>query len=129
MNTHSKLLPFNDTHASLFKDVVFIVEADSFANLELWRNHFHNPIHENSKITTWEQVNPGKVITIGHCADSPVCVEVFYNILNGKKVMFYHASSSIVDYGMVEEWISHYGVGIHSCDAMNFHQCISVVRG
>lgn len=129
MNVHSKLLPFNENDANLFKDVVFIVEADSFASLSLWRNHFHSPIHENSKITTWEEVNPGKVITIGHCADSPVCVEIFYSILNGKKVMFYNTCSSIVDYDMVEKWINHYSSGIQSCNAMNFHQCIFVIKG
>lgn len=131
----NELIPFNEEHASLFKDVVFIVEADSYARNSLWCRYHSKPEFEDYQIKTWELVNPGCIVTIGHYGNAPVCVELYWNMLNGNRVMFYYATSLVVNHDMVEKWLRNYSSNITwdngarwaHCDALNFHHCVEVV--
>jgi hypothetical protein len=130
----AKLFPFDKLDKELFKDVVFLVEATGFEELALWNDFYNRPINQSARIKKWKQCNPGHLVTIGNVDGRPVCVEIRYNILNGKKVIFYHVASQIVDHNMVERWLHRYSDHIRydktrwaQCDAMNFSHCLNVV--
>ena len=123
----------------LFERVVFLVEATSTEVFMLWKEWFHNPDprHPHMKVATWEQDNPGTMLQIGTCSRRPVCVSVEYNIIEGKRVLFYHGCSQVVDHLMIEEWLQYWTLkkirhdGGHRwshCDAMNFHNCVHALR-
>lgn len=118
-----KLLPFSEEHKDKFKDVVFAIEATSFEQLSLWQ------LNEKSKyIKSWEQRFQGWTIVIGHVGNMPVAVCLTYAKLNGHKVVFYEATSEIVDHDMVRKWIDHYNPNqSNHANAMNFGQCYSYV--
>lgn len=93
----------------------YAVEATDFEALCLWREW-----HER---VTWEQESRGVLHTIGHVADMPVCVQLSWNVVAGRRVVFYHASSQVVDHRAVDAWVRAHAMtprGTHA-DAMNFH--------
>ncbi len=116
----------------LFKGVFFIVEANSF-ELDYLRQQFNNNTFPLWKRKSWEDVNVGRSATIGSCAGKPVCISLRYITINNKLVCFYNATSVVVDYNMVEEWLRYYGKNVKvdgqwaHCDANNFHQCIGAL--
>lgn len=119
-----------------FKDTEFVVEADSFAHQTLWEQWstealFTRPHCNNIQ---WEQDSMGFMDTIGQLADMPVCVSFFWAKLNGHLILFYNATSAVVDHRMIESWLKKYcnpqwdnGRRAH-CDASNFHHVVSYVR-
>jgi hypothetical protein len=112
---------------SKFKEVAFLVEADSFARLELWSKWYNEEDDVRKKIHTWEEISPGFCPTIGTCDNRPVCLSLSYNILNGKRVVFYDPVSQVVDHELVEKYLKLNFPGVGCCDAMNFHQCMDFV--
>lgn len=126
----AKLLPFQKTDAEFFEDVVVIVEADDFAQHALWSMYHRNPAY-GAKVETWKEVPAGKMVTVGKLDKRPVAIVLNWAILNGKKVLFWFASSQVVDHKMIDTWFDHFaknkGARIASCDAQNFHQVLDVV--
>ena len=116
-----KLLPFSEENEENFKDVVFAIEATHFEKLSLWQ------LNEKSKcIKSWEENFPGWIVVIGYVDKMPVAVHLSYAKLNGHKVVFYNASSLIVDHEMVRNWIDNYNPNnSNHADAMNFGHCYS----
>lgn len=93
----------------------FAVEASDFEALCIWEKW-----HER---VTWEQGREGRLCTIGHVNDMPVCVQLTWNFVAGRRVVFYHATSQVVDHRMVDAWVRAHAMtprGMHT-DAMNFH--------
>jgi hypothetical protein len=95
--------------------VDFAVEANSYESLCIWEQF-------NEKCT-WVQHTRGAMRQIGELAGRPIWVTLFWNTINGKKVLFYEATSQVVDYEMVENWIRKNALNEHGIrtDAMNFH--------
>lgn len=128
---------FQEKHEELFKDVVFIVEANSFEKLCLWLDHWHEPRKGYLKVESWEDDCGGWFINIGEINGRQINISIFHSYINGKKVMFYECVSQLVDHKMVEEWLKHYSFDkirwdnnsrwAH-CDAMNFHHCIEAIN-
>ncbi len=132
----SKLYKFQKEDAILFKDVVFIVEATSYEQHVFWENYFYKSKYETLIIKDWLQETAGKIITIGKCDKRPVCVTIFWAWLDGCKIMFYEATSQVVDHKMVKEWFKHFSSHIKwdgntrlaHCNSLNFHLCIQAVK-
>ena len=120
----SKLHPFNEDDAALFKDVIFYVEANSYERHTLWERFFSNP-DPHCKVTSWEQITRGQLITIGVCDSNPVCVDISWAVIEGYMVMFYYGCSRVVDHDIIEKWFEHFVPHYHArhCDAMNFTHC------
>jgi len=58
-----------------------------------------------------------------------VVITCSFSKLNNKRVVFYEAVSRVVDHDMIREWMrGQCPEGTPNCDAMNFHQCLSMVR-
>lgn len=79
--------------------VVGAIEATSEEQHNLWKRWSQ----ELGK--TWEQVNPGLLPTIGSLAGMPICLSLSKVKVNGAPILFYYASSQVVDHRVVEKWI------------------------
>lgn len=132
----SKLFKYRKEDEDLFKDVVFIVEATCYEKHSFWQDYHYKPKYENCFIKDWKQECAGVTITIGTCDKRPVCIAIFWDWLDGHKVMFYDACSQVVDHKMVDDWIYHFSKDIkwdngtrwaHS-DSNNFQHCIEAIQ-
>lgn len=82
-----------------YKDVTVIVEATSYETLCLWEK-WHQ-----QKGYTWIQDMSGPLITVGWIQDRPVCIAPLVHIVNGRHIMFVEATSTLVDWDMIEYWL------------------------
>jgi hypothetical protein len=124
--------------AELFEGVEFLVNASDTEKHFLWEMYHYKPRFEGQHIKDWKQISMGHGITIGHCDGRPVCVSIFYAILDGHKVAFYDGTSQVVDHKMVEQWLKHHtlekcrwdnGTRWAHTNAMNFHHCLHYTQG
>ncbi len=109
------------------RETVYCVEASSFEQHALWVMHSKDSSTPAYKSTvSWEQLNPGSMVRI---QDDPViCVSLFWVRLEGRVAVFYDATSQVVDWRKVEDWIKEQFPGIPTCDAMNFGSCVHKIR-
>lgn len=91
--------------------------------------------HNQHPRIKWEQVNVGRMLTIGHInidnEKLPVNIEFSFAIIKGKKICFYNCCSRVADYTMIKNWLikrfqlthDKYSRWNHT-DAANFHNCV-----
>lgn len=127
----------DDTWEERLKRTIFAVEATSFEQLMLWRDHAHNSPNRIPKfpVIEWEQINSGWGVTVGKLGKRPVVISVSWCKLDGFLVMFWYACSQVSDSKQVDKWFEknfpvRYDNGHRpaTCDAMNFGHCISALR-
>jgi len=112
-------------HDERFLDTVYFVEATSFELQILWQR---NDAKKRRNRVKWEEDLRGLFLVIGDFYGRPVTVRFSFAKLNGKRVCFYEASSQVVNYEMVREFLEkECGVSGH-CDAQNFHLCLAAVE-
>jgi hypothetical protein len=108
----------------VYKDVYGIVEANSFESLTLWQ-HWHQ-----EKGYTWVQNNSGWFVKVGEImAGKEVWISPLAHIVNGRKILFVDATSSVVDWGIIEEYLkenvpsacTRNGEYLNKESAQNFH--------
>lgn len=95
--------------------VVGVVEANSFETMCLWREY----TEELKK--PWKQRTDGLLETIGHVGKMPVCLCLNTAEIDGHKLLFIDATSQMVDYRLIDKWLSKMLPGIRRTNAMNFH--------
>lgn len=108
----------------VYKNVYGIVEANSFETLELWK-YWHQ-----EKGYSWVQNNSGWLVKVGEVIkDKEVWISPLAHIVNGRKILFVDATSSVVDWNMIEEYlkenvpsaVTRNGIYLNKEGAMNFH--------
>ena len=121
-----------DTAESRLAKTLFIVEANRFEQQSLWERYAYSTMSRGDFI--WEQMD-GWLVTVGKLHGRPICIDVFWNKIEGQLVMFWHPTSALVDHKMIDNWLDEnfhgtYNKGLRraSCDAQNFHQCISAIK-
>lgn len=131
----SKMFKYKKDYAKLFEGVVFIVECTFNEMHSFWEDYYYKPKYKKAKIKDWKQESMGQTITIGTCDKRPVCISIFWSWLDGHRVMFYEASSQVVDHKMVEKWIWHFSKHIKwdgtrwaHTNSSNFHHCINTIQ-
>lgn len=107
-----------------FKKTAYVVEATDCERNMLWR--------EWAPFIPWLQDSYGMNVTVGKLGDHPVCVNISWDILNDRRVMFYSDSSMVVDHRMVEKWIKEnlpqcFDNVCWSTNATNFSHCLNHV--
>ncbi len=104
--------------------IVGVVEATSFEKTCLWRDVVER------KGGTWSSSNGGRMFTVGFVDQRPVCVSFIDATINGHKIMFIEATSQVVDWVMIDNWLKEHlpatalkndGKHINKVDAGNFH--------
>lgn len=116
-----------DPLAVFLKDVVFVVDANSFEQHCLWEKY--------SSRLDWKSNSGGFGAQIGTVDGRPVNLSLFTAQLNGQKVLFVDAVSQLVDYKMVDDWLEancaptyDNGHRVARTNGMNFHHCIHEVE-
>ncbi len=113
---------------------VFLVEANDFAQHHLWLDW-----SEEAKArgwgpadhprVAWEQIHIGYGEGVGHIGKRPVFVTVTFARVLGQVIVFYEATSQVVDHEMVEEWTRKaFPASRGKTNATNFHICVHDLR-
>jgi len=120
-----KFSPYDSLEKRL-SQVMFVVDANSFERLALWREYQHT--------VKWEEDSSGFGEVIGQVGDMNVILSLNFATLNGQVVMFIEPTSQLVDYRMVDAWLEkhcapRYDNGYRSArtNGMNFAHCLQAV--
>ena len=84
----------------LFEGVTGVVEATRFEDLRLWQD-----VKKYRPEWTLDQSLSGPLVTVGHIGDRPICISVFVHTIGGERIAFVEATSQLVDWKMIEEWL------------------------
>lgn len=110
-----------------FAQTQFLIEADSFARLQYFKDHRHE--------VEWVHEPLILYIKVGELAGEPVIIQCQWAVLNGIRIMFYSAASKIVDHNQIDLWLEkhcnptwHNGTERAHCNSMNFHHCMLYVK-
>lgn len=120
MNTDS--IPFK-------KQTMYLVEANSFEILELWKDFAKQSekLHPNKSTRyDWKQQNPGCFEKIGYIQKRPICIMISWYVINSCCVGFWEATSELVDYKMIARWLKE-NFDCAGTDANNFHICLQEI--
>ncbi len=111
----------NKSYLEMYANVEGVVEATRFEAFCLWKQwHEENGYH-------WYSENHGPLITVGHLEGRPVAIAPLLHTVNGKCIMFLEATSVVVDWDMIREWLKENvpsvcdGEYVKIWDAGNFH--------
>lgn len=85
--------------AEFLEGIVGAVEATSNEGHHLWEY-----CHRKKKMS-WEGGSSGYLSTIGHYGDMPVVLSLYVNIVDGHRILFWHATSQVVDHDMIDKWL------------------------
>ena len=81
----------------IFAQAALLVEANTFERLCLWK------VFANKE--KWQQIQMGNGFTIGQLDGRPICVSIWYAYVHDKLVVFWEATSQVVDYVAVDAWL------------------------
>lgn len=101
------------------KDARWVVEANSFEYHTLWKTYLW------SKTVSWEENPSGYGVTVGFLDNRPVCIFLRTAKIDNKDVIFIDATSVVVDWNMINEYINKRFPSARTIDANNFHQIIT----
>ena len=104
--------------------VVGVCEATSCEYHYVWE-HWHERVE-------WKQNNMGLGETVGTLDDRPVHISLRTAEIDGKKILFWEATSQVVDHEMIRKWLQKNlpitafregdpRQGVNQTDATNFH--------
>lgn len=111
------------------RDTKFVVEATSCECQFLWERWSEDALYQAGPYprVSWEQLNPGWWEEVGKLHGRPVCVSIWWNRINGELVMFWEATSELVDIGIVKAWLAkRCSPEVHT-NASNFHLVIHAI--
>lgn len=126
----------NNTAENRLKRTFFIVEANSFEVMSLWRDHAKQSDRANKfSKQDWEQMPDGWPVTVGKLGKRPCCIDVRWFKIDGYLVMFYDQCSQVSDSIQTEKWLSKHFKGTYDSgtrrawtDAMNFGHCLHAIK-
>lgn len=104
--------------------VIGAVEANSFEHHCLWKEN------RDSGRREWVDNTSGYGFTVGILAGNPVCISLRTAVIDGHKILFYYATSTVIDHYMINQWLAlnlpdtakgNYPAGYNTTDATNFH--------
>lgn len=114
VNNMNPLTPYSDEWLATVSSVV---EANSFEHLSLWQKF--------KEKVTWKENNSGLLFTLGKIENRPICICLNHAIINDKIVLFFEATSQLVDYIMIDEFFKTKCPHLKRYwDAQNFHNAI-----
>ncbi|AGH31511.1 hypothetical protein LOKG_00075 [Loktanella phage pCB2051-A] len=115
------LLEVSDEVKKFLDGAIGCVEANSFERMSLYGDF-------DKAADDWKDNTSGLGITLGMVAKMPVCISLNSAVVNGHKIIFYSATSVMVDWRMVTDWLKAHmpetafkDERLNKVDAMNFH--------
>lgn len=94
-----------------FENTYGLIEATDFERFALWKE-YHGPI-------AWDTIPTGIITQIGTLDNRPICISLFSAVINNRKIVFWHATSQIVDYYQIENWLDLAAPAARKTDANN----------
>lgn len=99
------------------------VEATSFERMCLWERNRDRAKRE------WVENLSGIGKNVGEFSGSPVFISLLTAMIDGKKILFYEATSVVVNWDIIEKWLQdnlpksafRKDGRLNKTDAMNFH--------
>ena len=111
----------------------FVVEASSYEQQALWEKYALQAGSDSNTRVDWQDQTRGWLVQVGKLDNRPICIHVRGAMLNGLAVLFYGATSEVIDWKMIEGWFKEQcwpkwdnNTRRAHCDAMNFHHCLGV---
>lgn len=118
-----------------------IVEADGYTHHMLWQEFADDPTairygpSERFRYS-WKETGSGYGAFVGEVVDMPVFISLLTATVNDRKLLFWHATSQVVDHRLIEKWFTENlpttafrnndsQEGINQTDATNF---INIIR-
>lgn len=74
------------------------IEATSFEYMCLWREY-------TSKKADWKENLSGHYVEVGRINFNPINISLRTAVISGHKILFWHATSPVVDYNQIEKWL------------------------
>jgi hypothetical protein len=104
------------------KKTEYLVEADNFAILSLWRCYAEDAIEKFGDWPrySWKQQQPSCGIEIGQLAGYPVMLSLEWNVVGGALLCFFSSPSRVVDHQMVRDFLAEHFPNVPRTDAVNF---------
>lgn len=94
--------------------VVGIIEANSNEYSNIWQ------LNKEHRKETWVDNSSGLFEYVGYLDDRPICISLRTTIIGGRKILFWHPTSQVVDHAMIDEWFSLNLPNIPKTDATNW---------
>jgi len=92
----------DDEIQKYLEGVIGAVVADSYAQHMLWREYHHD---RGQTRFTWVSTGHGFLEVVGYDNRRPVCISLMTATVAGHKILFYHATSRIVNHDKVRAWL------------------------
>lgn len=105
----------NQEMEEFLKDVVGICEATHFEKQCLWQT-YHKCL-----AWSWQENSLGYLKTVGMIDEHPTVMSLFTATVDGEKILFWHATSQVVDYRLIDSWFERMLPDIKKADANNFN--------
>jgi hypothetical protein len=114
----------DDQIKKFLKDVRGAVEATSYEELRICQ--------EYKQEYSWEQNLCGYLETVGFLGKMPICISLRTSVVNGHKILFWDATSQVVDHKKIDKWFKKNlpesarrdDGSPNRTDAMNFHNIL-----
>ena len=116
--------PTSSSIQEILDGTVVIVEANSFERHTLWQNNQNRAL--DSRLN-WESENSGQGMQ-ANLHGRPVCFTLWPAWIEGKKIIFWEATSQLVDYKMITDWFDKNLPDIRRYDANNFHNAVAQIK-
>jgi uncharacterized protein YkvS len=96
-----------------------VVEANGNEKLNIWESY-----RENYNEKDWVSNNGGILETVGYLDERPICISLYVDTIKGKKILFWHATSQLVDHLLIDKWLDLNLPSIKRTNAMNWPNVI-----
>ena len=108
----------------MFRLAEYVVEVSNYERQSLWEKH-----HEANN---WKSAMERYGRQIGEIGDRPIWATFSLETINGLRVLFWEATSQLVDYKMIEDYLEKHCNPLEydsksraNCNAENFHDCLN----
>ena len=109
-----------------FARMVAVCEANSFELLKLWEDHSNRaPWWADDPMPKYEWVDGvGYIITVGTYSRKPVVISINLCEVDHKLIGFWHVTSMVAHYDLIEKWFRKNLPHATRSNAMNFANCL-----
>lgn len=107
----------DDVLEEYLKDVIGVVEANSFEKMCLW---------QQNRLYVWQESLSGYGQQVGEIGGKPIWISLNVDRIYNRKVLFVEATSQVVDWEQIENWLKKnipsavVNNRLNKVDALNF---------
>jgi len=110
---------------------VFLVEATGFERNALWIQFSSQSPRCASPVFNFDWTGNtahGYSVQVGEIGGRGVVVSLTVDEIGGRKVIFYHGCSQLIDWEMIEAWLTTNLPHLERCNADNFQLCLAAIN-